>query len=370
MPVELRSSVELKSPLPVIALLALTGCGGESTSPFGESSGEVACTIDVAELQDGGVSRDGIPALTNPTFVPPGDPSVGYLLPTDRVIGLRFANKTLAIPHNILWWHEIMNLDFPDAKIAVTYCPLTGTAMAFDRAPLGGAELGVSGLLFRNNQVMFDRSGVETLFPQIMGEGVCGLRKGTRLPRISVAEMTWEAWQEQFPQTQVVSGSTGFNRDYTRYPYGEYERIDEPPFLPQQYDTSRQPKERIVGIEGPSGGFLAVPFLELDALGEFGVVNLELDGIPLAIVWDRAGQSGTTFSRIPLDVVTGGDDPLTFSVENGKIIDLETGSEWSLAGRAIDGPLGGASLRIHPASMIAFWFAWSAFHPNTEVWTR
>lgn len=363
-------SFEPKSRLPLLALLAITACGGDGTDSFSDTINDPACTIDVRLLEDGGVGRDGIPALTNPTFVGAGDANADYLLPTDRVIGFRFEGRTLAIPHNILWWHEIMNLDFPGANVAVTYCPLTGTAMAFDRAPLGGAELGVSGLLFKNNLVMFERSGVETLFPQIMGEGVCGLRKQTLLPRLAVSEMSWEAWKTLFPQTQVVSGATGFNRDYTRYPYGEYENIDEPPFLPLRYDESRQPKERIVGIEGPGGSFLAVPFLELDALGEVGVVNVEVDGIPLVVVWDRAGQSGTVFSRIPTDVVDGSQDPLTFTIQDGKVVDVETGSVWSLTGRADSGPFQGSLLPIHPASMIGFWFAWSAFHPETEVWTQ
>lgn len=353
----------------LVALLALTACGGDSTDPFDGPANDLTCTIDVAQLQDGGVGRDGIPSLSNPTFVAPRNANADYLLPTDRVIGLEFAGETLAIPHNILWWHEIMNLDFGDANIAVTYCPLTGTAMAFDRAAVNGAELGVSGLLFQNNLVMFDRTGVETLFPQIMGEGVCGLRKQTSLTRIAVSEMSWEGWLKRFPQTQVVSGETGWNRDYTRYPYGDYEQTNEPPFLPQSYDTSRQPKERVVGIEGPNGGFLAVPFFELDELGSVGVVNLELDGIPLAVVWDREAQAATAFVRVPTDVVGGAREALTFTIQDGRLVDEETGTEWSLNGRGTVGTLQGAKLEIHPESMVGFWFAWSAFHPTTDVWT-
>lgn len=98
-------------------------------------------------------------------------------------------------------------------------------------------------------------------------------------------------------------------------------------------------------------------------------MNVEVDGIPIVVVWDRDGQSGIAFSRVPMDVGDGPRDSLTFTVEDGKILDVETGSTWSLSGRAVDGPLSGSYLEIHAASMIAFWFAWSAFHPSTEVWT-
>jgi hypothetical protein len=114
-------------------------------------------------------TRDGIPALTDPELVTPDSPWVEYLLPTDRVIGLEIDRQFLAVPHNILWWHEIVN--FNDLGLAVTYCPLTGSSMVFRRDVVQGAEFGVSGLLFKNNLVMFDRAAVggeDSLWPQML----------------------------------------------------------------------------------------------------------------------------------------------------------------------------------------------------------
>ena len=42
------------------------------------------------------------------------------------------------------------------------------------------------------------------------------------------------------------------------------------------------------------------------------------------------------------------------------IRDEETGSRWSVSGRAIDGPLAGAQLES-PVSINHFWFSWNAF---------
>ncbi len=285
------------------------------------------------------------------------------------MIGIEVGGKYIAIPHNILWWHEILNLDLPEGKFLVTYCPLTGSAIAFDRSAVAGIEFGVSGLLFRNNLVMFDRSSPESLWPQMMGTGVCGPRKGAALTRLTVTEMTWRAWQDLHPDTEVVSSETGWSRDYTLYPYGDYEELDTPPFLPQQFDRSRQPKERVMGIEGRNGAILALPFLELDRLGTRGVVNTEVDGEPFLVVWDRQAKSAVTFSRIPVNSAGVSGDPLTFRVETGSIFDNETGSEWTITGRAVAGELTGSVLPGHPQAMIAFWFAWSAFHPATDVWT-
>ncbi len=290
--------------LSALLLLGLSACGGgdgegvlilDTADP-----GDLQCTINLNELLETGVGRDNIPSLTNPKFVSAGHAEAAYLLPRDRVIGFLVGDRTLAIPHNILWWHEVLNLDLPEGKFLVTYCPLTGSAIAFDRSAVAGIEFGVSGLLFRNNLVMFDRSSPESLWPQMMGTGVCGPRKGAALTRLTVTEMTWRAWQDLHPDTEVVSSETGWSRDYTLYPYGDYEELDTPPFLPQQFDRSRQPKERVMGIEGRNGANLALPFLELDRLGTRGVVNTEVDGEPFLVVWDRQAESAATFSRIPV----------------------------------------------------------------------
>ena len=66
------------------------------------------------------------------------------------MVGFLVDGAAFAVPHNILWYHEVANLSLPDAggqiDLAVTYCPLTGSALVFDRAVVGGAEFGVSGL--------------------------------------------------------------------------------------------------------------------------------------------------------------------------------------------------------------------------------
>ena len=363
--------------LPGLLILGLSACGGgdgegivdtlvvEPTPDVEESQ----CTINIDEILGAGVGWDQIPSLTNPKFVSAGHAEASYLMPLDRVIGFLVGERVLAIPHNILWWHEVINLNLPEGEFLVTYCPLTGSAMAFDRSPAGGVDFGVSGLLFRNNLIMFDRVDPPTVWPQMMGTGVCGPKKGTVLPRLTVTEMTWRAWQDRYPDTEVVSSETGWPRDYTVYPYGDYEDLDNPPFLPVDFDHSRQPKERVVGIEGRGDGFLAVPLLELDQLGTRAVLNTGVDGEPFLVVWDRQDQSAVTFSRIPETPEGVPGETLTFGVVAGKIFDNETGSEWTLTGRAVAGELTGSVLPGHPEAMIAFWFAWSAFHPETTVWT-
>ena len=47
--------------------------------------------------------------------------------------------------------------------------------------------------------------------------------------------------------------------------------------------------------------------------------------------------------------------------------DSETGSLWTHYGEAVDGPLAGTNLQRLTDAYALFWFAWSVFHPETEL---
>jgi hypothetical protein len=179
------------------------------------------------------------------------------------VIGLEINGEFVAVPHNILWWHEIANFD--EFGLAVTYCPLTGSSMVFDRAGANGAEFGTSGFLFNNNLVMFDRTAVDgedSLWPQMRAGSFCGPSEGKRLKLFPHVEIEWEDWLALHPDTRVVSSETGFPRDYTLYPYGIYEREDNDQTLAdiKIVDDRRPVKERVLGIPFNDGGGIAFPF--------------------------------------------------------------------------------------------------------------
>ena len=57
---------------------------------------------------------------------------------------------------------------------------------------------------------------------------------------------------------------------------------------------------------------------------------------------------------------------MTLGVRYGTFMDDETGSTWTIAGTAIDGPLTGRSLE-RVEHLDTFWFAWSAYRPTTTL---
>lgn len=321
------------------------------------------CAVDAGLFRDGGVGKDGIPALTDPTFVSAEEAT--YLEATNRVIGVVMDGEALAIPHNILWQHEIVNLNRGSEQLAITYCPLTGTSMTFDREAVGGGEFGVSGLLFKNNLTMYDRTSQESLWPQINREAGCGPRTEQPLPMVATIEMSWEGWQALHPDTRVVSAATGFFRNYTTsgYPYGTYEVPNNSRLLvPMDIDDRRLPKERVLGIPDGKGGGIAFPFMDLNRRRAQQVVETRVNNSNMVVFWDRALQGAMAFyPRI------NGEDK-TFFIQDGLIVDEDTKTIWRADGLAIEGDLAGTRLEPVDEAFVAFWFAWEAFHPQTELW--
>ena len=121
-------------------------------------------------------------------------------------------------------------------------------------------------------------------------------------------------------------------------------------------------KELVIGvIEG--GVTRAYPYAEL---GQRSAVNDVVGGRPVVIVYDAEAQMALAFDR------RADGETLTFEVAGSGfpffLRDVETGSEWTLNGQAVGGPLSGATIP-QVATYSAMWFAWAAFNSNTEIFT-
>ena len=321
------------------------------------------------DLLVSGVPKDAIKALTNPKFVNPSD--ISYLKEDDLVLGVFMDGIAKAYPENIGWWHEIVNDRIGDQAISVTYCPLTGTGLNFAAESGDGQfELGVSGLIYNSNLVMYDRRDGQTLYPQMYFTGVNGSYKGDVLKLLPVVEATWATWKRLYPKTLVISAATDHTRPYTSYPYRGY-RQGFPdllfPLTPEPWDnpvlTQTNLKDMVLGVR-LNNHPKAYPFKNM---GDRAVINDQVGGTDLVVVWYREGQLAIPYDRrvddrtlsLDIETSTGG---FPFDMR-----DRETGSLWNIKGEAIEGELKGKRLNQIPAHT-AFWFAWATFWLDPDVW--
>ncbi len=361
------------APLPrlVGAVLLAVGCA-DSNPTSGIGGGGLECALSREFLVDGGVPRDGIPSLDDPEFVATDDGDVvSYVGDDDRVVGFVVEGRAYAVPHRVLWWHEIVNVDLGGHRLAVTYCPLTGSSLVFDRSVVGGAEFGVSGLLFKNNLIMYDRRSDETLWSQMLEDGRCGPETATRLDRWPAWDLSWEGWKDLHPGTKVVRGDSerGTGR-FQDNPYPGYDSLTNEEFLfpnaMPEPDPRRPAKERVIGIPARKFGWgWAFPFGALtDEPGPVAVVAVEdVRGGPAVVFWDDRKRGGMAFRP----VVDG--ESLQFIATDSGIRDVSTGSTWGIGGVALSGELKGSALKPIEEAFVAFWGAWSAFRSQGVLWT-
>lgn len=207
-----KSSLYLAIPL----IILCAGCGTDDPET---SSAQISgdWLLPTNEIFDGGPGRDGIPALENPAMITADEAT--YLDDDDLVIGVVFDGEARAYSHIVLDWHEIINDQIGQNTYALTYCPLTGTAINWNRNLDGTlTTFGVSGLLFNTNLMPFDRA-TGSNWSQMRVECVNGSLIGNPAELMVHLETTWSTWKALYPNTTVVSTNTGVSRQYGTYPY-------------------------------------------------------------------------------------------------------------------------------------------------------
>ncbi|MEL6558874.1 MAG: DUF3179 domain-containing protein [Bacteroidota bacterium] len=315
-------------------------------------------SIPVNEVFDGGPGRDGIPAIDNPQLLPNSE--VNTITDDQLVIGYFDGTTAVAYPHDILDWHEIVNQDLNDQSFAVTYCPLTGTGIGWNRM-INGAKttFGVSGLLYNTNLIPFDRS-TDSNWSQMLLASVNGELRDEDVEIVPMIETTWSTWLSMYPETLVLSRNTGFDRSYGVYPYGDYLSNDDNLLFPISVDDDRlRRKERVHGviIDGQAKVY------RLESFFQETTITDEFKGQKLLIVGSAERNFINSFylndeqaENLSFQIVTNGEGLLT---------DNE-GNIWNIFGNAISGPRAGQQLE-NTTSYMGFWFAWGTFYPDAEI---
>ncbi len=197
-------------------------------------------SIELNQILDGGPGKDGIPAIHNPKFIPREKANL-----RDDVFGVLVESGDVVryYPYNILVWHEIVNDSFGGMDIAVTFCPLCGSAIVFNRRVEGQTlRFGVSGKLYESNLLMYD-DRTESLWSQSRGEAVVGDYTGTKLELVKMQLLPFKTLKSRYPQALILSDKTGHFRDYSLYPYENYNDTEDLYFPVNIHDNRFSAKE-------------------------------------------------------------------------------------------------------------------------------
>ena len=183
-----------------------------------------------SEVIEGGPPRDGIPALSDPAFHPVAREAA--LADREPVIAVEIEGAApRAYPIRYLTWHEIVNDTVSGLPIAVTFCPLCNSGIAFDRRTEAGVlSFGVSGKLRNSDMIMYDRQ-TESWWQQATGEAIVGALTGTELDALPTWIESWAAYRDRNPDGLVMLRPDGFRRNYGANPYVRYDSGERPYFF-------------------------------------------------------------------------------------------------------------------------------------------
>jgi hypothetical protein len=180
---------------------------------------------------------------------------------------------------------------------------------------------GVSGRLYKSNVLLYDHQ-TESLWSQLREQAIAGPLAGNQLKSISSFRMRWGAWLKRQPDTLVLSTETGFARNYRVDPYSGYYNVGGLMFPVGEVRTDLKTKTRVLGVITQSGT-KAYP---LDMLAQHND----------SLLTDQIGQNAVRIQ------VNGA----------GEVVAVTDST--------------GAALK----HIFAFWFAWQAFYPETEVYAQ
>lgn len=269
------------------------------------------------DILSGGPPKDGIPAILHPKFEEANEAK--WLNDDDLVSGFTYNGEKRAYPLRILVWHEAVNDRIGDLPFLVSYCPLCGSTLIFNRE-IGGKEykFGISGLLYQSDVLFYDRE-TQSLWSQLEMKSVSGKMAGTDFIVLPSTLATWKEWREKYPDTLVLSRDTGFFRNYDRQPYSGYEESSTIMFPIKNKNNKFHPKEKVLVVLSGNRA-KAYPFSELKKV------------------------------KTPLKDKLGG-KVIVIEFKDGDYVNAT-----DISGNPVD-------------SFVSYWFAWFTFKPDTLVFT-
>ena len=303
-----------------MSLIALCSFGARAGADDVEGKRELygfelkKVTVPAESIVPGGPGRDGIRSVDAPEFRPAEEAT--WVRADTPVLGVSVDGVSRAYPVHLLEYHQIVNDVLNEVPIAVTYDPLTATPRVFRRKVADRVlTFGVSGLLYNSGFLMYDRE-TESLWSQFRGAALSGSLSGKRLSRVRVVQVTVASWLREHPDTQVLVRPEKYRIDYRVSPFTTYMVRDSIPFAVAASDDRYHPKRLVVGLvaDGATGAILDSAVMKAG-----GSVEHDFEGRVVRVRYDPNAAVFTWEAPDDVEVTE------------------------------------------------AYWFAWKAFYPETQV---
>ncbi len=281
-------------------------------------------------------SHDRILSIDEPVFTPAADAD---LRPEDEVLVYQVQGEVRIYPVNTIWHHEIVNDGHEGQYFTVSYCPITGSGVAWNREINGKATtFGVSGHLYNNNLVPYDRE-TESYWSQMDQLGIKGKHGGETLEWEPLLHTRFATILEAYPDALVLNEPAGGHV------------CDSVCYTKTGLKNSADLSSSYFGIIGRNRTLLFHPE---QFPGQISLVHILFEGKKLIV----AGSADAGF--ITAFVNPGNTEMQALQNSLPKIMTDGRGNVYDVMGNITDGPDKGSRLKM-PFSYTAKEFAWILF---------
>jgi hypothetical protein len=247
--------------------------------------------------------------------------------------------------------YELINDVIDGRKVAVTWCSRCRTARVFSRTVRGRTlTLGISGQLWNNAMVMYDAE-TDSRWSQVTGRAFSGKLKGTQLGILPcTVDSTWATWRKLHGNTLAwsVKGKQDGRKDIGPVFFRTPERFDL--FHITKPDLREEYSQIVLGVNvGAASKAYPREALEKPKLlkDKVGVLSI--------LIWLGNRSEGAAVYSMPKSG--------SYHLDGDRIVS-NNGTWRAETGRCLSG---GTDLTPIP-HVNAYWFAWAAFYPHTDLY--
>ena len=310
------------------------------------------------------IEHDRFLSATDPKTVAAGDAK--HLWERDEVFGVVLGERARAYPITMLSYHHVINDRIGSLPIAVTYCVICSSGVAYDpRVDGQRLTFGFEGI-WQGVAILYDHQ-TKSLWMHLTGECFSGKLKGRVLKRLGTGRHThWADWRGHHASTDVLAPDPRYvgKKDDRGY-FARHGCRSGSTYFPDYFLRTIQHRDTRLGwnhlVYGVVAGGRARAYPFLDLMFTQGVVEEAVGGVEATIWYDRRTRSAAAFER------KRGETLLTFRALPDGLREDQTRSRWNMEGICVDGASKGARL-VPLDGVMAEWYGWAAHHPASEVW--
>ncbi len=316
-------------------VLSLISCEKES-SPVSKSDLEIDQTEIVGSLSPWSLIDD-------PEYV--NSEQARDIADHERVFVYKGEDQVYIYPTGEMTHVEVVNDRIDGIPLAVTYCPLTKSGIAWRRNLMNDTlRFAPSGLLYNSNLLAYDFE-TESIWSQMRIEAIQGDRNKQKLQLLPLLDIPWGSIKNHFPKALIFTGknkSSSHNRLNSDQSFLNYNEI-----------TSHH-GERVFGLL--KGKQIDIYPMELFDENTSILKNTSNDNVIIVGSTDHEFVSAfeTSYAMSPVHQ--------SFPV----VMKDNSGSYWNIFGEAIEGPRKGERLSVPTAYSALFW-AWEGVFKEKTI---